>query len=245
MTSPATTLSFASAAGATNIKVASVEGFNAGRRRFGLIRARTSRPPKSRRLARQAPPLTSAETAAGATAIPVANARGFNDGQTIAIGSGTNSETAVIVRTDRFPIASITVSAPLTMAHAAGTEVSGTGITLTAPLTHEHAGERRSPAAPPRPARPTIMKRQRVEVACRAELNIRSPNRLRGTLKLVEASCRPGPARRNGAQQQTATPAQPERNVLEERSQEVIDSVWLPPRDSNPDMLIQSQLSYH
>ena len=26
---------------------------------------------------------------------------------------------------------------------------------------------------------------------------------------------------------------------------EVAEEIWLPPRDSNPDMLIQSQLSYH
>ena len=26
---------------------------------------------------------------------------------------------------------------------------------------------------------------------------------------------------------------------------QLVDSNWLPPRDSNPDMLIQSQLSYH
>jgi hypothetical protein len=26
---------------------------------------------------------------------------------------------------------------------------------------------------------------------------------------------------------------------------EVSEKIWLPPRDSNPDMLIQSQLSYH
>jgi len=25
----------------------------------------------------------------------------------------------------------------------------------------------------------------------------------------------------------------------------VFEDIWLPPRDSNPDMLIQSQLSYH
>jgi len=25
----------------------------------------------------------------------------------------------------------------------------------------------------------------------------------------------------------------------------VAETTWLPPRDSNPDMLIQSQLSYH
>ncbi len=140
VTSPATTLSFASGAGVTNIKVASVEGFNPGE----TIRIDSGANLETAEIATvgtAGATTVSAETAAGATAIPVANARGFNDGQTIAIGSGTNSETAVIVRTDRFPIASITVSAPLTMAHAAGTEVSGTGITLTAPLTHEHAGE--------------------------------------------------------------------------------------------------------
>ncbi len=42
---------------------------------------------------------------------------------------------------NRFPEPSIVVSAPLTRSHAAGTEVSGTGITLTAPLTHQHAGD--------------------------------------------------------------------------------------------------------
>ena len=82
-----------------------------------------------------------ADTAAGATEIPVAMPRGFDAGQTIAIGSGANSETAVVVRTDRFPEPSIVISAPLTQAHAAGTEVSGTGITLSAPLNHQHAGE--------------------------------------------------------------------------------------------------------
>ncbi len=43
--------------------------------------------------------------------------------------------------------------------------------------------------------------------------------------------------------QPTATQAQPEDVELREESTEVIDSNWLPPRDSNPDMLIQSQLS--
>jgi len=45
------------------------------------------------------------------------------------------------------------------------------------------------------------------------------------------------------AQQENATPAQPERVEMEGKAAEVIDSIWLPPRDSNPDMLIQSQLS--
>ena len=136
-TSPSTRLAFASDAGATNIKVASVEGFDAIR----TIRIGTGANLETAEIATvgtAGATTLSSETAAGATEIPVANGRGFNDGQTIAIGSGANSETAVIVRTARFPSATITVSAPLTKAHVAGTEVSGTGITLTAPLTREH-----------------------------------------------------------------------------------------------------------
>jgi hypothetical protein len=45
--------------------------------------------------------------------------------------------------------------------------------------------------------------------------------------------------------QQNATQAQPEQERESEEHAEVSDSNWLPPRDSNPDMLIQSQLSYH
>ncbi len=32
---------------------------------------------------------------------------------------------------------------------------------------------------------------------------------------------------------------------LERENLEVSENIWLPPRDSNPDMLIQSQLSCH
>ena len=43
--------------------------------------------------------------------------------------------------------------------------------------------------------------------------------------------------------QQSATPAQPEAMADQQLEMEVIEKIWLPPRDSNPDMLIQSQLS--
>ena len=43
--------------------------------------------------------------------------------------------------------------------------------------------------------------------------------------------------------QQTATQAQPAAGESKEEGTEVIEKIWLPPRDSNPDMLIQSQLS--
>jgi hypothetical protein len=64
---------------------------------------------------------------------------GFRDGQTIAIDDGANSETAVVASVRRFGRAAITVTAPLTHAHASGAQVSGTGITLTAALTRAHA----------------------------------------------------------------------------------------------------------
>ena len=47
------------------------------------------------------------------------------------------------------------------------------------------------------------------------------------------------------SQQQNATHAQLVKAVVERKSAEVTETAWLPPRDSNPDMLIQSQLSYH
>ena len=42
---------------------------------------------------------------------------------------------------------------------------------------------------------------------------------------------------------QSATGTQPTKHESEEETAEVIEKIWLPPRDSNPDMLIQSQLS--
>jgi non-reducing end alpha-L-arabinofuranosidase len=140
VTSPATTLSFASVAGATNIKVASVEGFNPGE----TVRIDSGANLETAEIATvgtAGATTMSADAAQGATEIPVAMPRGFDAGQTIAIGSGSDSETAVVVRMNRFPEPSIVVSAPLARSHAAGTEVSGTGITLTAPLTHQHAGD--------------------------------------------------------------------------------------------------------
>src|SRR5205085_3063218 len=85
-----------------------------------------------------------AATNVGATVIPVAAGFGFTAGQTITIDGGANYETAVVASATAgrggrggAPItgATITVAAPLKLAHAAGAQVSGTGITLTAALT--------------------------------------------------------------------------------------------------------------
>jgi hypothetical protein len=78
---------------------------------------------------------------------------GIRVGQTITIDSGANCETAVVVSINRFG-ATITVAAPLTLVHAIGAQVSGTGITLTAALTQAHAsaaqvaGSASTPGAP-------------------------------------------------------------------------------------------------
>jgi hypothetical protein len=137
LTEPATALSAASDAGATNIKVASVAGFGAGQ----TIRIDAGESVESAVIASVgtagATTLGTA-TNAGATVIAVASMTGIRVGQIITIGGDATYETAVVVSTNRFG-ATVTVAAPLTFAHAVGAQVSGTGITLTTALTQAHA----------------------------------------------------------------------------------------------------------
>jgi hypothetical protein len=85
----------------------------------------------------------SAAAAVGATAIPVAGTTGFSAGQTITVDSGANSETAVVLSISGGGrgggMSAITIAAPLTFAHPAGAQISGSGITLTAALKRPHA----------------------------------------------------------------------------------------------------------
>ncbi len=137
-TQAATTLPIAAAAGATNIKAASVAGFEPGE----TIMIGTGDNQETAVVATVgtagATTIRTA-TAAGTSAIPVSSVVGFIEGQAISIESGANSETAVVASISRFPTPTITVNAPLTQTHAANAQISGTGITLTAPLTHPHA----------------------------------------------------------------------------------------------------------
>jgi hypothetical protein len=158
---PASTLSAAAAAGANNIKVASVADFAAGQ-------TITIDPGGNRESAVIATVGTAGATTAGAatnvgaTVIPVASGFGFTAGQSITIDSGANRETAVVASTTGFGRgggrggagATITVAAPLTMAHAAGAQVSGSGITLTGPLTQAHASGAQVAASMPTPGAP-------------------------------------------------------------------------------------------
>ena len=160
VTEPTTALSAALAAGATNIKVSSVAGFSAGQTlridqgvnlETGVIAT----------VGTAGGSTVGTATAVGATVIPIATAGGVSNGQTITIDSGTNVETAVIASITRFGGIAITVSAPLTLAHAAGAQVSGTGITLTAPLNREHANEAQVAGSVSTPGAPNHYQRKR------------------------------------------------------------------------------------
>jgi len=137
-TQAATTLAAPSDAGATNLKVASVQGLDVGQKitidtganvETGVIAT----------VGTAGATTVGTATDAGATVIPVAGSIGFRDGQTITIDTGGNSETAVVASTRTFGATSITVVTPLTHAHAAGAQVSGSGITLTTSVTRAHA----------------------------------------------------------------------------------------------------------
>ena len=137
LTQAAATLAASSDAGATNIKVASVEGFYPGQK----IMIDTGANLENAVIASvgtSGSTTISSAAALGATEIPVASTTGFRDGQAITIGNGADAEDAIVTAIRRFPSAAITVAAPLTHEHAAGARVAGTGVTLNAALTRAH-----------------------------------------------------------------------------------------------------------
>jgi Zn-dependent alcohol dehydrogenase len=80
-----------------------------------------------------------AASLAGAMEIIVADRRAFATGQAITIDAGATYETAVVADI-RFHDGAFRVllTAPLKHAHAAGVQVSGTGLILQAPLKLAH-----------------------------------------------------------------------------------------------------------
>ncbi|MGO4514604.1 arabinofuranosidase catalytic domain-containing protein [Terriglobus sp. 2YAB30_2] len=133
----ATSLAATSEAGTTNIKVAGITGFTAGKTvivGFGadgetaiIANVGTSGATSSTEV-----------TAIGSTVIRVLSTAGFTTGQTIMVGSGANTETAVIRSLGRRGNASITIDTPLTHLYEPGTSVSGSGITFTSALRRAH-----------------------------------------------------------------------------------------------------------
>jgi hypothetical protein len=151
---PATILSAASAAGATNIKVASVADFAAGQT-VTIDTGATLESAVIATVGTAGATTVGAATVVGATVIPLASGAGFSAGQTVTIDSGANHETAVVVSTTGGRGgATITAAAPLIFAHAAGAQVSGSGITLTSALTQAHAGGAQVASEVPTPGAP-------------------------------------------------------------------------------------------
>ncbi|MFP5230974.1 MAG: arabinofuranosidase catalytic domain-containing protein [Acidobacteriota bacterium] len=134
----AATLSAPVAAGSANIKVVSVEGFEAGQK-ITIDTGSNREDAVIASVGTAGATTTSAATNGGATMLAVKNATGFRDGQTITIDDGANAETGVVHSVRRFGETSIVVTAPLAHAHASGVQVSGSGITLTTALARTHA----------------------------------------------------------------------------------------------------------
>lgn len=131
-------LVMAPTAGATNIKVNDVEGFSAGQT---ILIDPGANEETATIAAVGTPGATRMEsaTAAGDTVVPVANAFGFRPGEAITIGEGPEQEAVVVAASGRRNPRAISIEPPLKLAHAAGTELAGTGITLTSGLSRTHA----------------------------------------------------------------------------------------------------------
>ena len=138
VTAPVTKLAADAAAGSTNVKVASVDGFEEGQAvQIGSGSERETAVIAT--VGGSGATTVKSATAAGTKVIPVADARGFRPGEGISIGSGDDFETAIVVSVGGYRMPHITVRTPLAEAHAAGSQVSGAGLTLTAPLARAHA----------------------------------------------------------------------------------------------------------
>ena len=154
LTQPATTLPNGSAAGATILKVTSVADFAPGQT-IAIDTGANHENAVIATLGTAGATTVSAATSVGETAIRVFSVAGFSVGQTITIDSGANHETAVVasIAFSRAG-ATITVAAPLTFAHAADAQVSGSGITVTAALTQAHANGAPVESETPTPGAP-------------------------------------------------------------------------------------------
>jgi hypothetical protein len=155
----ATTLPLGAPSGATNVKVASVADFATGQT-ITIDMGANLETAVIAAVGTGGATTNASATEAGTTVVPVAagvaGGAGFSAGQTLSIDTGGNQETAVVasVAGGRGG-ASITVTAPLTHAHAAGTPISGSGITLSAALTKTHANGTQVSSEVPTPVRGT------------------------------------------------------------------------------------------
>jgi hypothetical protein len=160
-----TTVMLASAeAGSNNIKVSAVSDFVNGQK-ITIGNGEKSETAVIAIIGTTGAATTANATTVGEIVIPVTSLEGFAEGQTITIDSGDDGERAVIASVNAVrrrgrvsagtgPMDSITLTVPLTKAHAAGVQISGTGITLAEPLTLSHdsgsqvAGDTPTPGGP-------------------------------------------------------------------------------------------------
>ncbi|MBV9308077.1 MAG: hypothetical protein JOZ45_18165 [Acidobacteriaceae bacterium] len=153
-TQPATTLPAGAAAGATNIKVASVADFAVGQT-ITIDTGASLETAVIEAVGTAGASTMSIATGVGATVIPVVSVVGFRAGESITMDRGANQETAVIASiTGGRAGATITVAVPLNLAHAVGAQVSGSGITLKAALTRAHSSGAQVATEAPTPGAP-------------------------------------------------------------------------------------------
>jgi len=146
--------------GATNLKVASVDGFMEGQK----IHVGSGATVETATIAAIGTPgATTLRTATevGATVIPVSSVAGFSREQEITIDSGANSETVKVSAVRNFGIAIFEVMQPLTHPHAAGVQISGSGISLTGALTQTHGKGAQVYTSTPTPGSPNKYDRRK------------------------------------------------------------------------------------
>ena len=135
---PATTLPEGADEGATTLNVAAVAGFGPGQAVI-VGSGPSSETAVIASVGTAGSTRASAATQVGAIVIPVAATAGFVAGQSITIDMGANQETATIAQVQGGRGgARITVTMPLTAAHAAGARLAGSGIRLARALAGAH-----------------------------------------------------------------------------------------------------------
>ena len=139
---PATILAAATNAGANNIKVGSVADFSVGQT-ITVDAGPSAESVVIAAVGTAGGTTIGADIISGVTVIPVTGVAGFAAGMTLAIDDGAHRETAIVASAAGGGrgggTARITVTAPLTLAHTTGAQVSGTGIDLATGLTRTHA----------------------------------------------------------------------------------------------------------
>jgi hypothetical protein len=151
-------------AGSNNIKVASVADLSTGQK---IIIGKGTNSETAVIAAVGTPGGTTMGTSAnaGKKVIMVASVEGFNAGQSITIGSGRNLENVVISAVaparrrfggapGNMPADTIKATTSLKYSHAAGSPVSGSGITLADPLTMAHETGTQLASSLPTPGEP-------------------------------------------------------------------------------------------